>query len=155
MVRTKRKTDTAPADFVDGTHLVDEPLDQPGMNAAVANIERDVAEMDRIYAQGLFRGAFPDRGSAKPPRFSAGARAGAASSAPRHSPSERPAAPDRASSQPCHEGVSVVPAAPEGAVASRHPHRTRGPPAIEGEAVVVTQQTRLHREPAARQLSCP
>lgn len=53
MARTKRKADTAPAGFVDGTHLIDELLDEPGMDTAVANIERDVAEMDRIYAQGL------------------------------------------------------------------------------------------------------
>lgn len=53
MATTKRKADTAPAGFVDGTHLIDELLDEPGMDTAVTNIERDVAEMDRIYAQGL------------------------------------------------------------------------------------------------------
>ena len=38
---------------MDGTDLIDELLHEPGMETAVANIERDVAEMDRIYAQGL------------------------------------------------------------------------------------------------------
>jgi transcriptional regulator with XRE-family HTH domain len=38
---------------VDGTDFIDELLNEPGMETAVANIERDVAEMDRIYAQGL------------------------------------------------------------------------------------------------------
>ena len=55
MTKTKRKAGIAPAGFVDGTDLIDELLDEPGMDAAVANIERDVAEMDRIYAQGLAR----------------------------------------------------------------------------------------------------
>jgi DNA-binding XRE family transcriptional regulator len=53
MTKTKRKANTTPAGFVDGTDLIDELLDEPGMEAAVANIERDVVEMDRIYAQGL------------------------------------------------------------------------------------------------------
>jgi DNA-binding XRE family transcriptional regulator len=53
MTKTKRKAETAPAGFVDGTDLIDELLDEPGMDAAVANIERDVAEMNRIHAQGL------------------------------------------------------------------------------------------------------
>lgn len=53
MPKTKRKADAAPAGFVDGTDLIDDLLEEPGMEAAVANIERDVAEMDRIYAQGL------------------------------------------------------------------------------------------------------
>jgi DNA-binding XRE family transcriptional regulator len=53
MTKTSRKAVTAPAGFVDGTDFIDELLTEPGMEAAVANIERDVAEMDRIYAQGL------------------------------------------------------------------------------------------------------
>ena len=53
MAKTRRKADTAPSGFVDGNEIIDELLNEPGMEAAVTHIERDVAEMDRIYAQGL------------------------------------------------------------------------------------------------------
>ena len=42
-----------PAGFVDGDAVLDEILAEPGMKAAVDNIDRGVAEMNRIYAQGL------------------------------------------------------------------------------------------------------
>lgn len=42
-----------PAGFVDGDAVLDEILAEPGMEAAVDNIDRGVAEMNRIYAQGL------------------------------------------------------------------------------------------------------
>ena len=53
MGKTRRKADMAPAGFVDGNEFIDELLNEPGMPAAVTHIERDVAEMDRIHAQGL------------------------------------------------------------------------------------------------------
>jgi DNA-binding XRE family transcriptional regulator len=42
-----------PTGFVDGDAVLDEILAEPGMKAAVDNIDRGVAEMNRIYAQGL------------------------------------------------------------------------------------------------------
>ncbi|MDR1998807.1 MAG: XRE family transcriptional regulator, partial [Frankiaceae bacterium] len=42
-----------PAGFADGDPVLDELLAEPGMAGAVENIKRGVAEMDRIYAQGL------------------------------------------------------------------------------------------------------
>ena len=42
-----------PAGFVDGDPLLDEILAEPGMADAVDNIDHGVADMNRIYAQGL------------------------------------------------------------------------------------------------------
>ncbi|MGL5824762.1 MAG: helix-turn-helix domain-containing protein [Nocardioides sp.] len=42
-----------PTGFVDGAPLLDELLAEPGMTKAVDNIDRGVAEMNRIYAEGL------------------------------------------------------------------------------------------------------
>ena len=42
-----------PAGFVDGDALLDEILTEPGMADAVDNIDHGVADMNRIYAQGL------------------------------------------------------------------------------------------------------
>ena len=42
-----------PAGFVDLTDYVDELMEEPGMKTAVANIDRGVEEMDRVYAEGL------------------------------------------------------------------------------------------------------
>ena len=42
-----------PKGFVDGDALLDEIFAEPGMADAVENIEHGVADMNRIYAQGL------------------------------------------------------------------------------------------------------
>lgn len=42
-----------PEGFVDGDHVLDELLAEPGMTDAVAEIRRATGEMDRIYAEGL------------------------------------------------------------------------------------------------------
>lgn len=50
---SKHKALSAPPGFVDGTDCIDELLSEPGMAAAVENIHRGTAEMDRVYAEGL------------------------------------------------------------------------------------------------------
>jgi DNA-binding XRE family transcriptional regulator len=50
MTMTDKKV---PKGFVDGDALLDEILAEPGMADAVENIEHGVADMNRIYAQGL------------------------------------------------------------------------------------------------------
>ncbi|GAB2444466.1 hypothetical protein GCM10027062_25330 [Nocardioides hungaricus] len=45
--------ESIPAGFVDGDAVLDELLAEPGMEAAVENIDRGVAEMNRVYTQGL------------------------------------------------------------------------------------------------------
>lgn len=45
--------DRIPEGFVDGDAVLDDLLAEPGMTAAVENIDRGVAEMDRVYAEGL------------------------------------------------------------------------------------------------------
>jgi DNA-binding XRE family transcriptional regulator len=42
-----------PAGFTDGDPVLNELLAEPGMARAVDNVNRGVAEMDRVYAQGL------------------------------------------------------------------------------------------------------
>ena len=42
-----------PAGFVDGDELLDELLAEPGVAGAVENVQRGVAEMNRVYAAGL------------------------------------------------------------------------------------------------------
>ena len=44
---------TIPEGFVDGDQVLDRLRAEPGMPAAVDNIQRGVTEMNRIYAEGL------------------------------------------------------------------------------------------------------
>jgi DNA-binding XRE family transcriptional regulator len=53
MTMTEKSKQKIPVGFVDGDAVLDEILAEPGMTAAVDNIDRGVAEMNRIYAQGL------------------------------------------------------------------------------------------------------